>query len=408
MSLHLHVMSGPDLGRSFPIMPGPDMLIGRGAHAYYQLSDQKVARNHCQVLLEGDQATVICNGGEGGTRVNGEKIERHVLKPGDVLRVGQTQLEVRDIEEPPEKPEDEELEVVEEAELIEEEEPWENLVGTHLAHFDVGELIGEGRHGAVFAATDTKTRHAVALKLLRPAFGKDEEAVKRFAATMKKVLPLKHPQLVAVLAAGKSHEYCWVAMEHVAGKSLAQMVEKAKADGPPEWKRGYKGLVQGARALQFIHAQHLVQRHVIPTNVFRETETKTIKFGDLMLAHALGGIAPQGKPEDKPPPDLPYLSPEQTQGAAVDARSDLYGLGVTVHALLTGQVPFGGKNLGQMMMRVREMSPEKLAKYQPGIPPPFEAVVQKLLAKKPAARFQTADELLAELDRVGKLLKLTE
>src|SRR5580658_5913381 len=94
MSLELLVIAGPDKGRAFVLNVGPDLMLGRDPRAHYQLSDRDrhVSRNHCQVLLEGGEVTIVCNQGSGGTFVNGQKIQRQILKPGDVVKVGNTEL----------------------------------------------------------------------------------------------------------------------------------------------------------------------------------------------------------------------------------------------------------------------------------------------------------------------------
>src|SRR5262245_4428615 len=92
MSLQLLVVSGPEQGRAFTLDAGPNLMLGRGQHCHYRLADPRVSRNHCQLLLEGDQVTVVDTGGSGGTLVNGKPVTRHALKVGDVVQVGDTQL----------------------------------------------------------------------------------------------------------------------------------------------------------------------------------------------------------------------------------------------------------------------------------------------------------------------------
>jgi serine/threonine protein kinase len=410
MNLQLHVIAGPDKGRNFPLHAGPDLMIGRSAHAYYEVHDPQVARNHCQVLREGDQVTVIDNGAEGGTLVNGQRVERHVLQTGDVVQVGQTQLRLEVAEErrreeakkPAPEPEPA-------AATADTEPPVESLSGKHLAHFDVGEVIGKGVTGVVFRATDTKGNHDVALKVLHPEYGKCDKAVQHFVQVMKAVLPLRHPHLITVHAAGKSGSYCWISMDHVEGKNLAQLIERVRAEGKPDWRTGFKVMVQVAKALAYAHGHNVVHGHLTPTNVIREASTKAARLGDLLLAKAIEGDVPHpwDRP-DAPPGDTAYMSPERTEGLAkVDARSDLYSLGATIHALLTGRPPFAAKTREQTVARVRAASPEKPTKHQPEVPPPFEAVVLKLMEKKPERRFQTAGELLAELDEIGRAIGMT-
>src|SRR5438874_2365836 len=95
MSLEFAVIAGPDKGRSITLNAGADLMLGRSAQAHYQINDPRVSRNHCQLLLEGDGVVVVCNGGSGGTLVNNTKVQRHKLKPGDVLQVGDSQLRLQ-------------------------------------------------------------------------------------------------------------------------------------------------------------------------------------------------------------------------------------------------------------------------------------------------------------------------
>src|SRR5438132_13928070 len=95
MSLQLTVLAGPDAGKTMTLQEGADLMAGRGQHSFYRLNDPRVSRSHCQFLLEGDRVTVTCNGGSGGTRVNGAAVQKQVLKLGDVIQIGDTQLRLQ-------------------------------------------------------------------------------------------------------------------------------------------------------------------------------------------------------------------------------------------------------------------------------------------------------------------------
>jgi serine/threonine protein kinase len=403
MSLQLVVLAGPDQGKAFLLHPGPDLMLGRSASAYYQLTDQRVSRNHCQVLRDGDEVTVVCNGGSGGTLVNGKAVKKQALKIGDVLQVGDSRLrlQVGDIapdtgrdrgQAPAEPSRDAGLEQL------------KALSGQQLAHFDIGPVIGTGRSGIVFHATDTRDNRPVALKVLRPEFARDDKAKQRFVWAMKTMLPLRHPNLVTLHAAGKVGPHCWVAMEYLAGENMTQVIERIGVAGMLDWRYGFKVAVHVGRALDYAHGQGILHRNVTPTNILLEAPTKTIKLGDLMLAKAL-------EDPDRPPltnphelvGDVTYMAPERTDGTGtVDGRADLYGLGATVYALLTGRPPFGGATLVEKIIAIRGTEPEKPTKFQMSIPARFEGVVLRLLAKDPADRPATAADLLVELERVGK------
>jgi serine/threonine protein kinase len=407
MSLQLLVVAGPDQGKSFVLQAGPDLMLGRSANAYYQLSDPRASRNHCQVLRDGDQVTVVCNGGSGGTLVNGKPVKKQSLKLGDVLQVGDTQLrlQVGDF------PLDVALAHAPTAPSAPAGTPakLEALSGQALSHYDIGPVIGKGTSSMVFHATDTKDNRPVALKVLLPEFARDEEDVQRFVRAMKTMLPLRHPNLVALYGAGKTGPYCWVAMEYIAGENMTEVIDRIGVAGMLDWRYAFKVAVHVARALDCAHGKQIIHRNVAPKNILLEAPTRTVKLGDLMLAKALeGSLAQKITKPGELVGDVAYMSPERTRGADdVDGRSDLYGLGATVYALLTGRPPFTGATLVEKITRIRQTEPEKPTKFQMSIPSRFEGVVLKLLAKRPEDRYPAADDLLAELERVGKLQGVT-
>jgi serine/threonine protein kinase len=408
MSLQLLVVAGPDKGRAFTLHAGPDLMLGRSANAYYQLGDPRVSRNHCQVLNDGDSVTVVCNGGSGGTLVNGKTVKRQSLKVGDVVQIGDTQLRLQIGDLP--------LDVAlahtpaaAAAAPARLPERLEALSGQKLTHYDIGPVIGRGSSCLVFHATDTKDNRQVAFKVLLPEFSRDEEEMQRFVRAMKNVLPLRHPNLITCYAAGKTGPYCWLAMEFIAGENMKQVIERIGVAGMLDWRYAFKVAVHVARALQYAHGENLLHRNVTPTNILLDTPTKVVKLGDLMLAKALEGGTQITKPGELVG-DIVYMSPERTRGLPeeIDARSDLYGLGATVYALLAGRPPFEGSSLAEKVTRIRQSVPERPTKYQMSVPGQFEGVVMKLLAKRPEERYQTAAELLRELERLAKFSGVTE
>src|SRR5262249_8221554 len=279
------------------------------------------------------------------------------------------------------------------------------LSGQTLSHYDVGPVIGQGRCSVVFHATDTKDNRSVALKVLLPEFSKDEQEMQRFVRAMKTVLPLRHPNLVTLYGAGKTGPYCWVAMEYIAGENLTQVIQRIGVAGMLDWRHAFRVAVHIGRALAYAHEQQIIHRNVTPKNVLLEATTKTAKLGDLMKAKALEGpLAQRLTGQGQLIGDVAYMSPERTRGIAdeIDARSDLYGLGATVYALLTGRPPFEGSTLAAKGTRIRQSGPEKPTKYQKSIPSPVEGGGRKVLRKRPEDRYQAAAELLRELERIAK------
>jgi serine/threonine protein kinase len=410
MSLQIFVLSGPEKDRVFTLHPGDDMMLGRGANCAYKLTDPRASRSHCQLLMHGDKVTVIDNGGSGGTMVNGKAVEKQALKLGDVIRVGDTQLRLQMGDFP--------LEVA-----MQVAEPSGNttaqikagkvqkladLNGKLLSHYQIAAIIGEGSSGMMFRATDVKSKTPVALKVLLPEFSTNDDEMQRFVRAMKTMLPLKHPNLVRLLAAGKTGPYCWVAMEYVAGENMAKTIERIGVAGMLDWRHGFRVAVHVARALEYAHNEQILHRNVTPKNILLEAETKTVKLGDLMLAKALeGSMAKQITRPGEILGDVAYMSPERTRSITdVDGRSDIYGLGATVYALLTGRPPFEGNSLIEKITKIRQIEPVKPTKYQLSIPHRFELCVMQMLAKRPEDRYQTATALLKELNAIGKMQSL--
>ncbi len=410
MTPQLHITSGPDKGRSFPLLVGETLQVGRSQATATRLTDPTVSRVHCEVEWDGQRAVVI-NISSSGTFINGESVSQQELKPGDVLRVGNSELAMK-------VPTDEASTIVggeKPAPAAATPRPIgagqaaSGLLGKSLSHYSISRIVAKGASGVVFEAKDDSGQ-TVALKVLEPEFATHEEEMQRFIRAMKTVLPLRHPNLITLYKAGKTGAYCWIAMEYVEGESMTQVIKRLGVAGMLDWRYGYRVAVHIARALEYAHSQSIIHRNVTPQNIVLRTADKTVMLGDLMLAKALEGAA-VGPGITKPGElvgDIGYMSPERTRGAGeVDGRSDLYGLGATVYALIAGRPPFGSGTMIEMVTRIRNQEPEKPKKYQMAIPDMFQGTVMRLLAKRPDERFQTAKELLSDLERVGKFAGVT-
>jgi serine/threonine protein kinase len=389
----LTVIAGPDQGKSFNIPDEGLLLVGRSQlHTETPINDPQVSRVHCQVEKQGDKHLLTDLESTGGTCVNGRKISRHQLQVGDIIRIGNSQLAYQPEGSAAAAP-------VADAPKLEE------LSGRPLSHYLVGAMIAKGQTGIVFKATDQKTRQPVALKILWPEFSQNEEEIQRFIRAMKTMLPLCHPNLVTIAGAGKSGLFCWVAMEYVEGESLASLIQRVGRDKSLDWRTALRVAVHLSRALNYAHNQQIVHRNITPTNILVRRGDNLFLLGDLMLAKALEGSLAQHitKPGELLG-DVAYMSPERTKGTKdIDARSDLYSLGATIYAVLTGQPPLQGVSLVETIMKIRQQDPKAPKLFQPMIPEGFNDAVMKLLAKKPEERFQTAAQLLAVLERSAKM-----
>jgi serine/threonine protein kinase len=401
MPKELRVIAGPDKGQFYRLFEGHPLLLGRSRHAFSPLKDLQVSRVHCEVELEDGQVHATDMESGGGTFLNGKRIQEDYLKNGDVLLIGQTQLQLHiDAEDaaaarPTAAPPKQTVLVGDRL---------QELSGKTLSHFHVGKLHARGQSGLIFEARDFKDDSTVALKVLFPGATRNAKELRRFVRSMRTVMPLRHPNLVTLLGAGKSGPYCWVAMEFVDGESLSQVIQRIGVAGMLDWRHAFRVAAHLTRALEYAHENSIIHRNLTPQNILIRKSDKMTKLGDLMLAKALeGALAEQLTRPGEILGDLRYMSPERTAGDPnVDGRSDLYSLGALVYAMMTGRPPFEGNSLVETILKIRTGVPAKPKQFQMSIPDRFQGVVLKLLEKRPEDRFQTAIELRKELDRVAK------
>jgi hypothetical protein len=406
MFKQLVVTSGPDQGRVFLVPPADTLLLGRSRATESRLTDPHVSRLHCRVETKGDDVVITDNDSAGGTYVNGRRISGpHIVRPGDTISVGQTELQLRtvsaddaDTVPPRSQPTAPPPQSVEVGGL-----PLADLVGQTISRYRIGSVLAKGQHGVVFHARDTEADLPVAFKVLGPRLADDETRRERFVRAMKTVLPLRHENLITVHAAGKTGRFCWIAMEYVEGESLTQWVQRAGVAGMLDWRNAVRVTAQIARALEYAHAQQILHRNVTPMNVVVRGRDKVAKLGDLMLAKALeGALAVNLTEPGEMLSDLDYIAPERTYPSATsDERSDLFSLGATLYALLTGRPPFAGDSPIETIKKVRAARPEPPRKTQMAVSQQVEDVVLKLLARRPEDRYANATALLRELERMG-------
>jgi serine/threonine protein kinase len=258
--------------------------------------------------------------------------------------------------------------------------------------YAVGELIGRGGMAEVHLATDRVLQRPVAVKVLGDWLTGDDTFVERFRREARAAARLSHPGLVAVYDTGSEDGIHYIVMEHVAGETLADLLRR---DGrlPPERAASIARGVAGALAVA--HAAGIVHRDVKPANVMLTRDGRT-KLMDLGIARGLEGesitrtssiLGTAG-----------YLSPEQARGERVDHRSDIYSLGCVVYEMLTARQPFEADNPVAVAFKHVHEEPVPPSSREPSVPPALDEVTLRAMAKDPAARFPSADEMSAALD----------
>src|SRR5215471_12361324 len=224
MLAKLTVVSGPDSEHVYTLnlSAGPANVGRSKLHAEHHFNDPQVSRVHFQIELK-EGKCILTDLSSSGTLVNGRKVAEHVLKTGDIIRAGQTQLKF--------EKEGETATVEALGAGVGLPERLEDFAGRRLGHFEVGPLLAKGTSGCVFQAVDTKNNNqTVALKVLWPEFSKNDEEMQRFIRAMKTILPLCHPNLVMLYGAGKAGHLCWISMEFVEGENLHDIIKQVGKD----------------------------------------------------------------------------------------------------------------------------------------------------------------------------------
>lgn len=417
----LRVIDGDDLGRAFrlPAEAGTVSIGKNPRQADVVLHDLYVSKVHCVVEIAGGKVLVRHNEGDNGTLINNKRITgQQELHVGDVLRVGNSQLRLEtastlggaEVKPSPEQQapaaDDEEPETIEE-EPAAPEEPPHPFVGKVFGNYHVMGLIGHGHSGDVFRARDTRNNLVVALKVLSPTFPADGQELQKFVQGLKVATQQHHANLVTIHGAGRSGPHCWFAREYVDGESVASLAKRFGQKGKIAWPRACAVAVHLARALGFLHQNRLTHGNVTPANVLIGQD-KVTRLADLGLDKALeGSKLAQSIAEKKKLTELPFMAPERTDPKAfVDNLADLYSLGAVVYLLLTGRPPFSGDSAEDLIEEVRRTPVTRPTTYQKEIPPAFEAIVMRLLAKLQEDRFPTAAELLTSLEAITEEHKI--
>jgi beta-lactam-binding protein with PASTA domain/tRNA A-37 threonylcarbamoyl transferase component Bud32 len=257
-------------------------------------------------------------------------------------------------------------------------------------------LLGQGGMAQVYKGTDTVLGREVAIKILAPQYAKDQSFVDRFRREAQSAARLNHPNVVGVYDTGSDDGTHYIVMEFVEGRTLADFLSSGGSLLP---ERAVELASSVCIALSEAHKAGIVHRDIKPGNIMvtRNGEVKVMDFGIARAATAetvtatatvLGTAS--------------YLSPEQAQGKPVDARSDIYSLGIVLYEMLVGRVPFGGDSAVAVAYKHVQEPPEPPSRINPDISPSLEAVVMRALAKNPDNRYQTAEEFCADLDRVRR------
>ncbi|HJW04641.1 MAG TPA: serine/threonine-protein kinase, partial [Azospira sp.] len=260
-----------------------------------------------------------------------------------------------------------------------------------LGRYRIDGKLGEGAMGVVYRAFDPLLERIVAIKTIRFDLGDQEDFERRFFREAKSAARLNHPAIVTVFDAGKVDDMAYIAMEFLEGRDLRQLLRSEPEGGQRlPYDRIAELIAAVADGLDYAHQAGVVHRDVKPANIIvldGSTNTGAVKLADFGIAQLQSSAKTMtgtmlGTPK--------YMAPEQIMGQAVDGRADIFSLGVVLYQLLTGTAPFDGETVSTIMYRVIHEGARRPSLVQGDVPPGFEAILAKALAKKPEDRYASA------------------
>jgi eukaryotic-like serine/threonine-protein kinase len=267
------------------------------------------------------------------------------------------------------------------------------MIGDLIAdRYELLEICGTGGMSTVYKAHDQLLERNVALKVLHPHYGDDEEYVERFRREARAVAQLSHPNIVTVIDRGEADGHQFIVFEFIDGENLKELVGRT---GPLPVRRALELGIAVADGLAFAHEHGLVHRDVKPQNVLLngDGEAKVTDFGIARSLDVERGVTQTGTVMGT----SNYLSPEQANGQPVTPATDVYSLGVVLFEMLTADVPFPGENFVAVAMKHLNDTPPDILAIRPDVPLRLASALDRALEKDAARRFASMDELAREL-----------
>ncbi len=281
-----------------------------------------------------------------------------------------------------------------------------------VSHYRILEKLGAGGMGEVYLAEDMKLGRKVALKILSEEFTTNKDRLNRFEQEACAASALNHPNILTIHEVGEDSGIHFIATEFIDGKTLRRHMSKS----PLEASEILDISVQVASALEEAHGAGIVHRDIKPDNIMirRNSHVKVLDFGLAKLTEAPDRSASDAEASTRVLVQTDagvvmgtshYMSPEQTRGKPVDARSDIWSLGVVMYEMVAGRTPFEGETSTDVIVAITQKEAPPLGRFAPNVPPELEWIVTKTLRKDKDERYQTVKELLTDLRRLKQKLE---
>ena len=271
-----------------------------------------------------------------------------------------------------------------------------DLTGTTLGEFKILRLLGRGGMGEVYLAEQTSLKRMVALKILRADLVENQQYRKRFEAEAKAIAPIHHPNIVSVFAIGEDKGFHYIALEYVQGVNLREYLAKK---GTLPLPVGLNIIKRVGLALRCAHDAGIIHRDVKPENVLL-TKKGEVKVADFGLCRQVTeenvSLTQTGMTMGTPL----YMSSEQIRGEQIDHRTDIFSFGVMCYHMFAGETPFRGETAMAVAVQIERGKPIPLIEHRPDLPRALIDLVEKMMAKSPSDRYQSAKDILRDVARL--------